>query len=149
MPYVKLWIHLIWSTKYRRKLISRELKPLLLDHIIVNAKTKSIYIDTVNCVDDHIHVLVSLSTDQSVAKVTQMIKGESSFWVNHNHLIKSKFEWQDEYCALTISYSHVDRVRQYIRNQEEHHRVKTFSEEFAQFENEYGFKKINDSAKAD
>jgi putative transposase len=141
MPFVKLWIHLIWSTKNRTKIISRDLKPLLLDHIRSNAKEKSIFLNSVNCVEDHIHLLVSLSTDQTVAKVVQLIKGESSHWVNAQNLLKFKFEWQDEYIALTVSDSVVEKVREYIRNQEEHHRVKSFAEEYALFEKKYGFRK--------
>lgn len=139
MPYVKLWIHFMWSTKYRQKQITKELKPKLIEHIKANAVEKKIFIDTVNCVEDHIHVLISLSTSQSVAKVAQLIKGESSFWVNQQNLLKIKFEWQEEYIALTVSDSAVEMVREYIRNQEEHHRVKSFAEEFEQFAKKYGF----------
>ncbi len=139
MPYVKLWVHFMWSTKYRQKQITKELKPKLLEHIKSNAAQKKIFLDTVNCVEDHIHALVSLSTDQTVAKIAQLIKGESSFWVNQQNLLKTKFEWQDEYIALTVSDSAVEKVREYIRNQEEHHRVKSFAEEFKQFAKKYGF----------
>jgi len=82
--------------------------------------------------------LISLSTDQTVAKVVQLIKGESSHWVNSGSIIRGKFEWQDEYIALTVSDSAVNTVREYIRNQEEHHRVKSFKEEFDNFADEYG-----------
>ena len=54
----------------------------------------------------------------------QLIKGESSFWINRNEFIKNKFEWADEYFAVSISESHVNKVREYIKNQEEHHRKK-------------------------
>lgn len=82
MPYVKLWIHFIWSTKNRQKLITKELKPKLLEHIKANAVEKKIFIDTINCVEDHIHILISLSVYQTISKVMQLIKGESSFWIN-------------------------------------------------------------------
>lgn len=140
MPFVKLWVHVIWSTKNRVKSISKDFKPLLLEHIKSNAKGKSIFIDTINCVNDHIHILISLSTDQTIAKVVQLIKGESSHWVNKQNLLQTKFEWQDEYIAVTVSDSVVDKVREYIDTQEEHHRIKSFSEEYALFEKKYGFK---------
>ncbi|MCH9029096.1 MAG: IS200/IS605 family transposase [Bacteroidetes bacterium] len=139
MPYIKIWIHLIFSTKNRDKLISKNLKPLLLKHIKENSIKKNIYIDFMNCVNDHIHLLISLNSEQSISKVTQLIKGESSHWVNKNNLISNKFEWQDEYIAVSIGNSQVNRVRDYIKNQEEHHRKKTFQEEYDEFIKKYGF----------
>jgi putative transposase len=133
MPYTKVFIHYIWATKNRRLLISKELKPLLLQHISENTGKKEIFIDTINCVADHIHLLVSLGTEQTIAKTAMLIKGESSFWVNKQKFIKDKFEWQDEYIALSVSYSAIDKVRAYILNQEEHHKKKPFAEEYDEF----------------
>ena len=145
MPYTKVLIHFIWATKNRELLISQELKPLLLQHIKENSIKKEIF-DTINCVSDHIHLLVSLGTEQTIAKTAMLIKGESSFWVNKQKLIKSKFEWQDEYIALSVSYSAVDKLRAYISNQETHHKKKTFAEEYEVFLNAHHFDGI--SAKA-
>ena len=139
MPYVKIWIHLIFSTKNRDKLISTQLKPQLLKHIKDNSIKKNIYIDFMNCVNDHIHLLISLNSEQSISKVAQLIKGESSYWLNKNNLIGNKFEWQDEYIAVSIGHSQVNRVRDYIKNQEEHHRKKTFMEEYEEFIMKYEF----------
>ena len=69
----------------------------------------------------------------------QLIKGESSFWINKNKLTSAKFEWQDEYFAVSISQSVIDRVRNYIKNQEEHHNKKTFEHEYDELINIYGF----------
>ncbi len=88
MPYIKVLIHFIWGTKNREQLISKELKPLLLQHIKTNSIKKDIFIDTLNCVSDHIHLLVSLGTEQTIAKTAMLIKGEPSFWVNKEKLIK-------------------------------------------------------------
>ncbi len=60
MPFVRIWIHLIWSTKNRDRLISPDLRLPLLEHLKINAKEKNIWIDTVNCVSDHVHALISL-----------------------------------------------------------------------------------------
>lgn len=139
MPYLKIWIHLIFSTKKREKIITKELKPKLLSHIKENSITKNIYISSLNCVEDHIHILLSLGNEQTISKVAQLIKGESSFWVNKNKLIQGKFEWQDEYIAVSISESILERVKEYIKNQEEHHKKKTFTEEYEIFIRKYGF----------
>jgi putative transposase len=146
MPYTKVFIHFICSTKNRLKLIDKKLKPLLIDHIKQNSVDKKIFIDTLNCVSDHIHLIVSLGTEQTIAKTAMMIKGESSYWVNKQKIIKSKFEWQDEYIALSINYSAIDKVRVYILNQEEHHKKKTFNDEYDDFLLTINFEEI--SAKA-
>jgi REP element-mobilizing transposase RayT len=67
----------------------------------------------------------------------QLIKGESSHWVNKNKLLSSAFEWADEYFAVSVSESVVDKVREYVKNQEEHHRKKTFTEEWNEFMKRY------------
>jgi putative transposase len=133
MPYTKVLIHFIWSTKNRQQLISKELKPLLLEHIKENSIKKEIFILALNCISDHIHLLVSNGTEQTIAKTAMLIKRESSFWVNKQNLLNTKFEWQDEYIALSVSYSASDKVKAYILDQEEHHRKKTFTEEYNEF----------------
>jgi putative transposase len=109
-----------------------------------NAKEKGIFIDFINGYSDHCHCLVSLGVDQSIQKTMQLIKGESSFWINKHKLITEKFEWQDEYFAVSVSESVRERVREYIKNQEEHHSKKTFKQEYDEFIDKYGFEKYND-----
>jgi len=125
--------------KEQEKLINKELKQILLQHIKENARLKNIFIDTLNCVQDHIHLLISLGREQTISKIVMLIKGESSNWVNKNKLLKGRFEWQDEYIAVSVSESQVDKVREYIKNQEEHHRIKTFEEEYNLFLKKYHF----------
>tara|TARA_R110000737_G_scaffold353433_2_gene405295 strand:- start:13835 stop:14065 length:231 start_codon:yes stop_codon:yes gene_type:complete len=74
----------------------------------------------------------------------QLIKGESSFWINKNKLTQEKFEWQDEYFAVSVSESKLNKVRDYIRNQEEHHKRNTFQEEYEAFIIKYGFERFKD-----
>jgi REP element-mobilizing transposase RayT len=148
MPYSKVMIHFIWATKNRQPLISKELRPLLLQHIKENSLKKDIFIDSTNCVQDHIHLLISLGIEQTISKVAMLIKGESAYWVNKQKLIKEKFEWQDEYIALSVSKSAIAKVRDYISNQEEHHRKKTFAREYSEFLIAHDFRQIS-SAKAD
>jgi REP element-mobilizing transposase RayT len=82
-----------------------------------------------------------LGIDQTIQKVMQLIKGESSFWINKNELTNEKFEWQDEYFAVSVSESMLDKVREYIKKQEEHHSKKTFQQEYEEFITKYGFEK--------
>jgi REP element-mobilizing transposase RayT len=144
MPFTNILIHYIWSTKSREPLITKQLKPVLLQHVKSNSVEKGIFIDTMNCVEDHIHLLVSLGRDQTISEVAQLIKGESSNWLNkavNSELIKSKFEWQDEYMAISVSQSIADKVRLYIQNQEAHHKKKTFQQEYDEFIKACNFKR--------
>jgi putative transposase len=86
--------------------------------------------------------LISLGVEQTIAKVAGLIKGESSFWLNKQKLIGQKFEWQEEYIALSVSKSGIEKVRAYIANQEEHHKKKTFAQEYEEFLGAYGLKKV-------
>ena len=142
MPYVRIWVHLIWSTKNRKKLISKDLKTILINHILENSKKKEIYIDQINCIEDHCHVLISLGRSQTISDLAFLLKGESSHWINTNKLSKSKFEWQEEYIAVSVSESQVEKVQIYIKNQEEHHRKKTFKEEYDLFIAKHSFSNL-------
>ncbi len=139
MSFLRVWVHLNWSTYRRERIINPIIKEMLLRHIVENARGKGIYVDTVNCVEDHIHVLVSLGPDQALSKVVQLIKGESSHWMNQTGALKEEFGWQDCYYAESVSYSAVPRVRDYIRDQEEHHRRKSFEVERREFMERNGF----------
>jgi len=92
-----------------------------------------------NGYDEHIHCLISLNPEQSIAKVIQLIKGESSFWINRNKLCNGNFEWRDEYFAVSVSESKLNSVREYIKNQEFHHSKKTFHQEHDEFISVYEF----------
>ena len=140
MPYTRIAIHAMWSTKNRERTITKELKPLLLNHIKENAENKNILLDTINCVQDHIHILFFLLPNQKLADVIRLIKGESSFWVNKNKLKNTRFQWQEEYIAISVSNSVIPTVRKYIANQEEHHRRNNFMDEYNEFIDKYGLK---------
>ena len=133
MPFIKIWIHLVWSTKNRVPYVKDNIRQKVFQHIRENAIEKGIYLDFVNGFTDHIHCLISLGVDQTIAKTVQLIKGESSFWINRQELMEEHFEWQDEYFAVSVSESGVNNVRNYIRRQEEHHRQKTFQQEYDEF----------------
>ena len=116
----------------------------IINHIKENAKSKGIYIDFINGYKDHIHCTISLNSDQTLSKTIQLIKGESSFWINKNKLVNGRFEWADEYFAVSVSESHINNVRDYIKNQENHHNKKTWEEEYEEFIEKFRFKKIKD-----
>ncbi|MCK4358254.1 MAG: IS200/IS605 family transposase [Candidatus Cloacimonetes bacterium] len=136
--YHKIWIHLIWSTKEREKMIYPELKKKLIYHIKENGKENEIYIDSINGIEDHIHLLIGLNPTQALSKVVNQIKGESSHWINDNKLVKGHFFWQEGYAAFSLGESQVKRARKYIYNQEKHHKKIGFMEELSKFLKAYG-----------
>lgn len=146
MPFIKVYIHFVWSTKNRFPFLnSLELREKMWKHIKENGKEKGIFIDFVNGYSDHCHCLVSLKSDQTIQKVIQMIKGESAFWFNNQNFILEKFGWQDEYFAVSVSESMIENVRNYIRNQETHHSKNSFDDEYNKMIDVYGFQKFNDN----
>lgn len=145
MSWVRIWVHLVFSSKNREPYFkSKELREKVFQHIKDNAKSKDIWLDSVNGYTDHIHCLVSLNKDQSISKIAQLIKGESSFWINKNHLTKTKFIWQDDYWAVSVSESHIESIGKYIQQQEEHHKIKSFTEEVDDFMKKYGWSLLKD-----
>ncbi|MBZ0182450.1 MAG: IS200/IS605 family transposase [Melioribacteraceae bacterium] len=140
MSWIRIWVHLVFSTKNREPLLLQSIRESIIDHIKENAKSKNIWIDEINGWNDHIHILISLGKDHSISKIVQLIKGESSNWINKNKLTKTHFAWQDDYWAVSLSESHLADLRNYILNQEVHHKKITFNEEVENFMKKYGWK---------
>ena len=142
MPFTKILIHAVWATKDRKPLMDIGNKNALCQHIREYALTKNIHLVNVNGWLDHFHCFISLSADQNIATLMNLIKGESSFWANKNLKWSEKFGWQNEYFAVSVSQSHFSSVNNYISNQEEHHRKKTFQEEYDEFVKNYDFAEL-------
>ncbi|RYY06547.1 MAG: IS200/IS605 family transposase [Sphingobacteriaceae bacterium] len=138
MSYVRIWVHLVFSTKNRQPLLYNDFRYKLQQHIIDNCLKKDIFLQSINGFTDHLHCLISLSKDQSIAKISQLIKGESSFWINNSTFLQEKFSWQDDYFAISVSESQVKKVENYIKNQEIHHSKKSFDDEVKTFMTNYG-----------
>ncbi len=138
MPYTRLVIHAVWSVKDRKPLMDKANKDALCGHIRDYTQDKKIHLINVNGWLDHLHCLISLSTDQNIATIMNLVKGESSFWANRNLSWSERFGWQDDYFAVSVSRSHEEAVNGYIENQEEHHKFKSFQEEYDAFLKKYG-----------
>lgn len=142
MPFTKILVHAVWGTKNRDRFLTPEKLADIITHIKENSIRKGIYITDINGYDDHIHCIISLNRDLSISKTIQLIKGESSFWANKEKIFTSKFEWADEYFAVSISESQLQKVKDYIANQQEHHKKKTFEQECEEFMKKYQFDKF-------
>jgi len=140
MSYVRVWIHAVFATKYRHPMIHNSIRSIFFDHIKSNGLQKNILIDCVNGYQDHAHVLFLLNREMSISKALQLIKGESSHWINSQKYLTENFMWQDDYWAVSVSESGVRNVRKYIANQVEHHSKKNFLEEI----DELGFERFKD-----
>lgn len=139
MSFIKIYVHAVWATKDRYPYLNARIKGKVIEHIKENAKEKNIFIDHINGDVEHIHCLLSMNADQNIATLINLLKGESSYWINKQMLTESKFGWQDEYFGVSVGESQIEDVRRYIRNQEEHHKKKTFQQEYEEFMKNYHF----------
>lgn len=144
MSYVRIWVHLVFATKNREPWLTKNILKLVRSHIIQNCKEKDIFLQKINGHLDHMHCLVSLGKQQSISEVAQLIKGESSYWINENNLLTDYFNWQDDYYGVSVSESQLEKVSNYINRQEQHHKNKTFEQEEVDFMLKFGFKKLKD-----
>src|ERR1700722_2750420 len=144
MSYVTVWLHCVWSTKNREPLLTKELRPALFQHILNNGRKKKIWVDMVNGHKEHVHSLISLDKNMTIADTMQLLKGESANWLNKSGYLKEKVYWQDDYFAVSVGQSQVEKVRNYIKGQEEHHKKKPFEQEVNEFMEKYGWTKFKD-----
>jgi REP element-mobilizing transposase RayT len=138
--YSRCWIHLIWGTLNRDRVLNKKAAAGLSRYLVEYAEKQAVYmkINFVNA--DHVHALLDLPTSLSVEKVVQLLKGSSSHWINSNNVVTGKFAWGRGYGAFSVSQSNVNRVARYIADQEEHHRVRTFAEELREFITRHGLR---------
>jgi putative transposase len=135
----KLDYHAVWGTKYRVSVLDREFIIKLTEHIKEYAIQKSILIHEIDGSDDHLHCVFRLPKDKTVAKVIQLLKGESSYWVNKSAILKYRFGWADDYYAEAISPEKLEVIKTYVRNQQNHHKKISFQEELKKFLTEKDF----------
>jgi len=123
-------MHCTFSTKERYPWINSDLESRLWPYIGGIAREHRMKALTIGGVFDHVHALLSLPSTMSFAKAVQLIKGGSSKWIHDEFRHLKKFEWQEGYGAFSVSASQVARTIAYIERQKEHHRKRTFKEEF-------------------
>lgn len=127
----------MWGTKNHEPVLIKEVRKELFTHIRDNARKMGIYLDMINGHLEHVHCLLALNADMTMAKVIQLLKGESAFWANKKKLIRPKLEWAIEYYSFSVSESMVPKVREYIKNQDGHHAKVTFKNETETFMDKY------------
>jgi REP element-mobilizing transposase RayT len=129
--YVSGLVHYVFSTKDRRKCIGEEMRSKLWAYLGGIARQNGMKALAVGGTEDHVHVLLTLPGTMAIAKAVQLLKGGSSKWMNEHP--GPEFHWQEGYGAFTLSVSHVDATVEYIQTQAEHHKKRSFEEEFVAF----------------
>jgi REP element-mobilizing transposase RayT len=135
--YVSNHVHIVFSTKDRGRSISEKLQPKLWAYMAGILKNHGMHAVAIGGMEDHIHALVNLGASLSIAKGVQVLKANSSRWMNEHP--GARFAWQDGYFACSVSRSQVLTVRKYIANQREHHKKRDFAAELALFLKKHGF----------
>ena len=130
MSYVSSYFHCVFSTKERRPLINPALQTQLWPYVGGIARENRMKAIITNGTEDHVHTLLSLPSTMPVAKAMQLIKGGSSKWIHETFPEQRLFGWQKKYGAFSVSVSRLEKTVEYIRNQQEHHRTRSFQEEF-------------------
>ena len=128
--FSQLYIHIVFAVKGRENLIGNTWKDELHKYIagIINGKNQKPII--INGMPDHIHCFIGLKPSIAISDLVRDIKNNSSKFINDKKLVRGKFSWQEGYGAFSYSHSHIQNVYNYILNQEDHHKKKTFKEEY-------------------
>ena len=129
----QIYIQIIFAVKGRENLISNNWKTELHKYIAGIVKGKGQKSIIVNGMADHVHAFVGLKPVMSISDLARDMKNNSSNFINGQKLVKGKFGWQEGYGAFSYSHSHIGKVYDYVLNQEQHHKKKTFKQEYLQF----------------
>ena len=128
--YTSLHYHLVFSTKNRERWIYPEIEERVWSYLAGIAKQNKMTPIQIGGVEDHVHVLLGASPTLAPSKIAQLVKGGSSAWIHDTFPDMKAFAWQDGYGGFTVSRSNVESVADYIRGQREHHRSRTFQDEY-------------------
>lgn len=131
--YTSLSYHFVFSTKNRERWITTDIEERLWAYLGGIARENKMTAVQVGGVEDHVHILITAPAVLSPSKIAQLLKGGSSAWIHTNFPQFKSFKWQDGYGAFSVSRSSLPDVISYIQNQREHHRVRTFQEEYLAF----------------
>jgi REP element-mobilizing transposase RayT len=125
--------HCVFATKKREPSLTPAIRKRLWPYLSGIARANGMKALAIGGVADHVHILVSLPASMSVSKAMQLLKGNSSKWIHESFPMLRQFGWQEGYGAFSIGISGIEETCAYIRNQEEHHRTRTYREEVITF----------------
>lgn len=128
--YTQLYIQFVFAVKNRQSLIRPEWEEELYKYITGIIQNKSHKMIAINGMPDHLHLFIGFEPVDHMSELIKVVKGESTKWIKKQGYTNGSFNWQAGYGAFSYSRSHIDRVYRYIQNQKEHHKKKTFREEY-------------------
>ena len=149
--YVQAYFHLVFAVKNRDALIKKSWKDELEKYITGIVQSNGHKLIAIGSMPDHIHIFIGYDLNQTIPKLVELIKTSSNHWITKNNFTKFKFYWQTGYGAFSHSHSQINDVAKYVLNQQNHHRGKTFREEYIEmlkknqikYKDEYVFKFFN------
>lgn len=137
MTYTQIIYQIVFSTKNRERTLRKDKRDDLYKYIWGLLKNKNCHLYRIGGVEDHIHILTHIHPSVSLASVVKDIKLASSKYIKENNVFKNFNGWQEGYGAFTYSIKEKDTLIEYIKNQEQHHAVKSFKEEYTEFLKEH------------
>ena len=135
--YVQAYFHLVFAVNNRKALIRKSWNDELEKYITGIIQNNSHKLIAIGSMPDHIHIFIGYNLNQTIPNLVEKIKTSSNHWIKERNLTKFKFNWQKGYGAFTHSHSQIDAVAKYVLNQEDHHRMKTFREEYLEMLNRF------------
>jgi len=131
--YTQIYLQFVFAVQDRVSLIRSEWKDELYKYMTGIVQNNNHKLIAINGMPNHIHIFIGYKPHQLIPDLLQDVKGDSSKWIDKRGLVKGKFSWQAGYGAFSYSYSQIDEVVKYIKNQKQHHKKKTFREEYIEF----------------
>jgi putative transposase len=131
--FTQIHIHCVFAVKFRQSAITPAWKERLHKYITGIIQNNGHKMIAINSMPDHVHLFIGFKPNQSLSDLMRIVKGESSEWINKENLCPAIFRWQEGYAAFSYSRSQIKIISEYIENQEEHHKKKTFLEEYRSF----------------
>jgi REP element-mobilizing transposase RayT len=138
--YTQILYHIVFSTKNRTRCLTKERRPEVFKYIAGVLKNQNCQVNQINGVEDHVHILASLHPTVSLSSLVKDIKLASNHFIKKKQIFPKFNGWQEGYAAFTYSIKSKERLIQYVKNQERHHKTLSFNEELAFFLKKHGIK---------
>ncbi len=135
--FSQIYIQVVFAVKHRESLINSSWEEELFKYITGIVQNKGQKMIAINGMPDHIHFLIGMKPSCCLSDLVREIKKSSNEFINEKKLSKYRFQWQEGYGAFSYSHSHLDNVIKYITNQKEHHKNKSFKDEYIDFLNQF------------
>lgn len=135
--YTQLYVQLVFAVKGRENIVSANIHDRVEKYITGIIQNKKHKLLAIYCMPDHLHIFLSMKPDMAISDLVRIVKSESTKFINDHQLVSGKFSWQEGFGAFSYSESQIDTVVNYVLHQSEHHKQKSFKEEYVTFLKRY------------